>query len=62
MQQVAVDVEDIELAIARLKSIGLEMINEQPTIGSGGHRIAFVHPSSCGGVLIELVEKPQTER
>ena len=62
VQQVAVDVEDIELAIARLKSIGLEMINEQPTIGSGGHRRAFVHPSSCGGVLIELVEKPQSER
>tara|TARA_B100000929_G_scaffold249563_1_gene208886 strand:- start:529 stop:945 length:417 start_codon:yes stop_codon:yes gene_type:complete len=61
VQQVAVDVADIELAIDRLKSIGLEMINEQPTIGSGGHRIAFVHPSSCGGVLIELVEKPQSE-
>ncbi len=62
VQQVAVDVVDIELAIDRLKSLGFEIINDQPTIGSDGHRIAFVHPSSCGGVLIELVEKPQSER
>jgi len=61
VQQVAVDVEDIELAIERLKSLGFELLNERPSIGSGGHRIAFVHPSSCGGVLIELVERPQSE-
>ena len=33
------------------------MINTEPTIGAGGHKIAFVHPESTGGVLVELVEK-----
>ena len=32
------------------------MVSETPTLGADGHRIAFVHPSSAGGVLIELVE------
>ena len=62
VQQVAVDVEDIELAINRLKALGFDLINEIPKIGSGGHKIAFVHPSSCGGVLVELVERMPSER
>ena len=33
------------------------MINSEATIGAGGHRIAFVHPESTGGVLVELVER-----
>ena len=33
------------------------MINSQSTQGSGGHKIAFVHPESTGGVLVELVER-----
>ena len=58
VQQIAVDVEDIEVCVAELLEMGVKMINEEPMIGSEGNRIAFVHPSSCGGVLIELVEKP----
>ena len=56
VQQVAVNVNDIEKKIDELKSMGIRMINNEPVSGSDGHRIAFVHPSSCGGVLIELVE------
>ena len=37
------------------------MINDDPILGSKGHKIAFIHPSSCGGVLIELVEYEQSE-
>lgn len=56
VQQIAVRVANIEETISRLLSAGVKMVSEVPTIGADGHRIAFVHPSSAGGVLIELVE------
>ena len=56
VQQIAVNVVDIESTIVELKEIGVRMVSDEPTVGSDGHRIAFVHPSSSGGVLIELVE------
>jgi methylmalonyl-CoA epimerase len=56
VQQVAISVEDLEEAISSLIDNGIRMINNEPVIGSGGHKIAFVHPSSSGGVLVELVE------
>jgi len=56
VQQIAVDVMDLESTISDLKDFGIRMVSDEPTIGSDGHRIAFVHPSSAGGVLIELVE------
>ena len=59
VQQIAIDVEDIESMISELVGIGVRMVSEVPVIGSDGLRIAFVHPSSAGGVLIELVESPK---
>ena len=59
VQQIAIDVEDIESMIYELVGIGVRMVSEVPVIGSDGLRIAFVHPSSAGGVLIELVESPK---
>jgi len=56
VQQIAIDVVDIESMISDLIDIGVRMVSEEPVIGSDGLRIAFVHPSSAGGVLIELVE------
>ena len=56
IQQLAVRVEDIESTITQLISSGVRMINEQPVNGASGSIIAFVHPSSTGGVLVELVE------
>jgi methylmalonyl-CoA/ethylmalonyl-CoA epimerase len=56
VQQIAIDVDDIESMISDLIDIGVRMVSEDPVIGSDGRRIAFVHPSSAGGVLIELVE------
>ena len=56
IQQIAVRVDDIEATISKLLSDGVKMVSETPTLGADGHRIAFVHPSSAGGVLIELVE------
>ena len=59
VQQIAIDVEDIDSMISDLVGIGVRMVSEVPVIGSDGLRIAFVHPSSTGGVLIELVESPK---
>ena len=56
VQQIAVKVADIEESITRLVRAGVKMVSEVPALGADGYRIAFVHPSSAGGVLIELVE------
>lgn len=56
IHHVAVRVEDIRAALARLKGQGARLIDESPRTGAGGCLVAFVHPSSAGGVLLELVE------
>tara|TARA_B100000427_G_scaffold318179_1_gene315074 strand:+ start:738 stop:1145 length:408 start_codon:yes stop_codon:yes gene_type:complete len=56
IQQLAFAVNDIEETISRLIDLGCKMINEVPTKGIEGSLIAFVHPSSTGGVLVELVQ------
>lgn len=53
-------VEDVAQAIAHLKSHGVRMIDEAPRPGAHGTRIAFVHPKSTGGVLMELVQEPRS--
>ncbi len=57
IQQLAISVDDIDLVISNLIESGVRMINSKATTGAGGHRIAFVHPESTGGVLVELVER-----
>ena len=56
IQQLALRVDDIEESIARLVESGVRMVDQRPANGTEGSRIAFVHPSSTGGVLVELVE------
>jgi methylmalonyl-CoA/ethylmalonyl-CoA epimerase len=56
IHHVAVRVADIRTALARLKDEGARLIDEEPRRGAGGCLVAFVHPSSSGGVLLELVE------
>lgn len=51
-------VADVADAIRRSKDAGLTMIDDEPRDGSHGTRIAFLHPKSTGGVLMELVEDP----
>jgi methylmalonyl-CoA/ethylmalonyl-CoA epimerase len=43
--------------LARLKEAGVKLVNETPFAGAGGCRVAFVHPSTTGGILLELSEK-----
>lgn len=57
IQHIAYKVDDIEEAIADLKAKGIRMIDEKPRYGAGGAKIAFLHPKSTFGVLIELCER-----
>jgi len=49
-------VDDLDATIARAKAAGVTLIDEQPRVGAEGKRIAFLHPKSTGGVLVELSE------
>ena len=57
LHHICLYVEDIERKLAELKAAGVRLINETPRIGAEGGKIAFVHPSSTDGVLIELEER-----
>ena len=59
IQHIAFRVENIEEALAELKAKGVQLINEKPRRGAGGAKIAFLHPKSTFGVLIELCEKEE---
>ena len=58
IQHLAVEVDDIEAAIAELKGKGVRMLDETPRKGVEDSRIAFVHPKDTHGVLLELVQLP----
>lgn len=56
LHHVALHVSDLPHVVEQLKSSGVRLINDQVQIGAGGHSYVFVHPSSAGGVLLELCE------
>lgn len=58
VQHLAFRVDDIEAALAEAKAAGIRLIDEVPRLGAGGARIAFLHPKSTNGVLVELCERP----
>lgn len=57
LHHTAYRVEDLEAILAELKSKGVRLIDERPRAGAHGNRIAFLHPKSTGGVLIELCQR-----
>ena len=57
IHHIAFDVEDIEAEIKRLKGEGFKLINDMPKIGADNKRIAFLHPKSSHGVLVELCQE-----
>jgi methylmalonyl-CoA/ethylmalonyl-CoA epimerase len=59
IQHVAFRVENIEAALSELKEKGIRLIDEQPRIGAGGAKIAFLHPKATNGVLVELCEREE---
>jgi len=56
MHHIAIEVKDINVSLAELKHKGARLIDETPRVGVGGCLVAFVHPSSLNGVLLELVQ------
>ncbi len=57
IQHIAFRVDDIEAALEEMKAKGMRLIDDKPRYGAGGAKIAFLHPKSTGGVLIELCER-----
>jgi methylmalonyl-CoA/ethylmalonyl-CoA epimerase len=57
IQHVAFRVENIEEALAELKEKGVKLIDQEPRIGAGGAKIAFLHPKATAGVLVELCQR-----
>ncbi len=56
LHHVCLRVPDLSAAVAKLKQDNFRLVSEDIKMGAGGHRYVFVHPSSAGGVLLELVE------
>jgi len=58
IHHICLQVDNIKLAIEELIEAGVELIDKTPRVGAEGYLIAFIHPRSAGGVLVELAEKP----
>lgn len=56
IHHIAFRVENIEKKLAELKNAGIKLIDKEPRIGAGNKKVAFLHPKSTNGVLIELTE------
>ncbi|MFZ4619862.1 MAG: methylmalonyl-CoA epimerase [Bacteroidota bacterium] len=57
IHHICLETDDIRSEIARLKGLGFQFIQDSPTAGGDGYWVAFIHPKSANGVLIELCEK-----
>jgi methylmalonyl-CoA epimerase len=62
VHHICLAVDDIEAAMADLRAKGLQVLEEQPRLGSRGQKYVFIHPKSAHGVLLELYEKPDVEK
>jgi methylmalonyl-CoA/ethylmalonyl-CoA epimerase len=60
IQQVAYRVKNVETTASMLRARGMRLLYDEPRRGTAGSRINFIHPKDAGGVLVELVEPPQT--
>jgi methylmalonyl-CoA epimerase len=56
LHHVSLCVPDLAAAVERLRRDGVRLVSSEIKVGAGGHKYVFVHPSSAGGVLLELVE------
>ena len=56
LHHISLRVPDLGAVVAKLKADGVRLVSNEIKTGAGGHRYVFVHPSSAGGVLLELVE------
>ncbi len=58
IHHVCVAVKDVKAEVERLRGLGFEFVGAAPRAGAGGHQVAFIHPRSAGGILVELSEGP----
>lgn len=56
IHHIAIEVDDIETTLAKMKAEGFQLIDETPRMGAGNMKIAFIHPRSTNGVLLELCQ------
>ncbi|OGO26070.1 MAG: methylmalonyl-CoA epimerase [Chloroflexi bacterium RBG_16_54_11] len=56
MHHLCLEVDDLPGMLLRLKSAGVQLINEDPKVGEAGRQYAFIHPRSTNGVLVELYQ------
>jgi len=56
IHHLALATDDVAAALDRVREAGVELIDEDPRTGAWGHDVAFLHPKSTGGILLELVE------
>ncbi|MDZ5810997.1 methylmalonyl-CoA epimerase [Halorubrum sp. AD140] len=56
IHHVALATDDLPAALARARELGVDLVDEGPRPGAWGHEVAFLHPRSTGGVLVEFVE------
>lgn len=61
LHHICLEVDNIQECLAQLKARGVRLINSEPTVGTGGKLIAFIHPESTHGVLVELYELTREE-
>lgn len=54
IHHVCLAVDDVEAEVVRLRALGFQFVGDAPRPGAGGHRVAFIHPKSAGGILVEL--------
>jgi methylmalonyl-CoA/ethylmalonyl-CoA epimerase len=56
LHHVAFETDDIDATLDRARDLGVDLVDEEPRPGAWGHTVAFLHPTSTGGVLVEFVE------
>jgi len=59
LHHIAYEVDDLSATLEFLSSKGVELIDEQPRLGGRGHMVAFVHPKSNHGLLVELIQRAE---
>jgi methylmalonyl-CoA/ethylmalonyl-CoA epimerase len=57
MHHLALEVDDVQVALGELEAAGATLLDTQPRRGFGGHEVAFVHPDSAHGVLVEVIAR-----
>jgi len=62
IHHIAIEVTGFDACLRRLEAGGVRVLPGKGEYGASGHRYAFLHPSSCGGVLVELVEAPKVKK